>query len=476
MKTNIVEHSASEGASDVARKVEGARESMPVSSVLAGVKVAMVTMGCAKNEVDSARMRGLLRSAGATIVDDGAASDLVIVNTCSFIQSATEESIEAVFDAIGLSESVGADIPVIVSGCMPARYGNDLEDSLAEVAAFVPCSKEDDIVRIASDALAARSLKDGRASQIYASAPVMDTELDPVCDSRSFAYVKISDGCDRWCSYCTIPMIRGRYHSFTLDEIDANVSSHVESGKKEIVLIAQDTGRWGDDLDGDLSLAWLMATLAEKYQSTWFRVMYVQPEGITDELLEVMAAHDNICSYLDIPLQHVDTEILKAMNRTGDKDAFIALIDRIKQKLPDAHLRTTFIAGFPGESEENFDSLKSFVEEGLFDYVGVFPYSREEGTRAAKLDGQIDDEEKLFRAARITEIADAVSASKIATRIGSSCKVLVEGAEEDGQLFGRCASQAPDVDGITFIDGGEIGNFVDATIIDTLFYDMEAEV
>lgn len=288
--------------------------------------------------------------------------------------------------------------------------------------------------------------------------------------------MKISDGCDRWCSYCTIPMIRGRYRSFTFDEIDASVSSHVESGKKEIVLIAQDTGRWGDDLDGDLSLAWLMATLAEKYQSTWFRVMYVQPEGITDELLEVVAVHDNICSYLDIPLQHVDAEILKAMNRTGDKDAFIALIDRIKQKLPDAHLRTTFIAGFPGESEENFDSLKSFVEEGLFDYVGVFPYSREEGTRAAKLDGQIDDEEKLFRAARITEIADAVSASKIATRVGSSCKVLVEGAEEDGQLFGRCASQAPDVDGITFIDGGEIGNFVDATIVDTLFYDMEAEV
>lgn len=444
--------------------------------MLDGVNVAMITMGCAKNEVDSARMRDLLARAGAVMVDEVASCDAIIVNTCSFIQSATEESIEAIFDAIGSSEEDGIDIPVVVTGCMPARYGSELESELGEVAAFVPCSKEDEIVRILSDVLAERPSGDRRASDADEVVSSIETELDPISDTRSFAYVKISDGCDRWCSYCTIPIIRGRYHSFGFDEIDRAVASHVDSGKAEIVLIAQDTGRWGDDLDGDLDLAWLMGSLAAKHPNTWFRVMYVQPEGITDELLDTMAAHDNICSYLDIPLQHVDADILKAMNRSGNRDDFVALVERIKRKVPDITLRTTLIAGFPGESEEQFELLKSFVEEGLFDYVGVFPYSCEEGTRAAKLDGQLDEEEKVFRATRIAEIADAISASKIATRIGSTCEVLVEGAEEDGQLFGRCRSQAPEVDGVTFVDGGVPGGFIEAKVIDTLFYDMEAEV
>lgn len=438
---------------------------------LYGLNYSIVTMGCAKNEVDSARMRDLLCDAGAVFVDDVSKCDLIIVNTCSFIQSATEESIEMILDSLSLSNDLNQDLPVIVSGCMPARYGDDLANELSEVSAFVPCAEENNIVEVVKSCV--HGLDKSNASMQEDAAVAID--LDPVVDDKSFAYVKISDGCDRWCSYCTIPIIRGRYHSFPFEEIDKTVAELIKSGKREIILIAQDTGRWGRDFDEPSSLADLMRRLADKYSDTWFRVMYVQPEGITDELLEVMSRYKNICSYLDIPLQHVNGRILKAMNRSGNRKDFVSLIEKIKSKVSDITLRTTLIAGFPGETESEFEELKDFVEEGFFDYVGVFPYSREDGTKAALLDGQLDEEEKKYRAATLSEIADAASSVNIAERIGMREDVLVEGVEVDGQLFGRCQSQAPEVDGITFIDKGNVGQFVRAKIVDTLFYDMEAE-
>ncbi len=437
----------------------------PTDAAPAAPSVAFVTLGCAKNEVDTAHMRTRLLQAGFRMEDDPACADAVVVNTCSFIQSATEESLEAIFDVAGLP-NVAAGAALIVAGCMPARYGDDLAGELTEARAFVPCSREDDIAAVVADALGLDELP----------APLADATAVAAAQPASVsAYVKISDGCDRFCTYCTIPYIRGRYRSFPLDDVRADVAAQVAAGVREIVLIAQDTGRWGADFDEPSSLAALVSTLAEEFPATWFRVMYIQPEGLTDELLDAVAAHDNVCDYFDIPLQHVDADILRAMNRTGSREEFLALVERVLAHVPGATLRTTLIAGFPGETDEQFEDLCAFVEEGLFDYVGVFPYSREEGTRAASLPDQVDEDEKNDRAQRLRDIADAVCCPRIAARIGRTMDVLVEGVEEDGQLFGRAMCQAPEVDGVTYLDGGEPGEIRPVTIADTLLYEMEGE-
>ena len=341
-------------------------------------RVAFVTMGCAKNEVDTQRMQSQLQRCGFVIEQDPEVADAVVVNTCSFIQSATEESLEAIFEVAGMP-NVAAGAALIVAGCMPARYGQDLESELSEASAFVPCSKEDDIVEVIAQALDIDQPQLERMKAAMLGA--VPEGAVAVNGSRAVsAYVKISDGCDRFCSYCTIPYIRGRYHSFDYETVRADVAVHVSEGVKEIVLIAQDTGRWGQDFEDESSLAWLVGSLADEFTQTWFRVMYIQPEGITDELLQTVAEHDNICSYFDIPLQHVQPSILKAMHRKGSREEYESLIEHIREMVPEVTLRTTLIAGFPGETEEDFDELCDFVEEGFFDYIGVFAYSREEGT------------------------------------------------------------------------------------------------
>ena len=411
-------------------------------------------------------MRRQTLAAGFSLVDDPLNADAIVVNTCSFIEAATEESLEAIFDMAEIERPDGVSVPIVVAGCMPARYGSELEDELSEAVAFVPCSKEDDITE-----LLGRILDIDRAKLALSIDAASGSELKPTPS----AYVKISDGCDRFCSFCTIPLIRGRYHSFSYEEIAQEVDRLVAAGTKEIVLIAQDTGRWGDDFEEPSTLASLIGRLAVMFSDTWFRVMYIQPAGVTDELLDTIAAHENVCSYLDIPLQHVQPQILHAMNRTGSRKAFEELLGRIRSRIPDVTLRTTLIAGFPGESDEDFESLCDFIEGAGFDYVGVFPYSREDGTRAASMDHQIDEAVKLERAQMLRDIADSVCTARVAERIGSTCEVLVLGREEDGQLFGRARCQAPDVDGVVYLEEGEPGSIVTVTIADTLLYEMEAE-
>lgn len=426
--------------------------------------VSFITLGCAKNEVDSEKMRDKARRAGYRIEADPESADAVVVNTCSFIQSATEESLEAIFEAAGMENVASGSAKLIVAGCMPARYGDDLEKELNEACAFVPCSKEDDLGSVLD------ALFGGPCGNAGSEEVTEEIEQAPVS-----AYVKISDGCDRFCSYCAIPYIRGRYHSFPLNEIDAEIDAKVAAGTREIVLIAQDTGRWGQDFDEPSSLARLMAHVAERHPETWFRVMYVQPEGVTDELLGVIAGHDNICSYLDIPLQHVDKELLRAMNRAGSREKYLSLVNHIRDVVPGVTLRTTLIAGFPGETEEQFEELCDFVSEALFDYIGVFAYSREEGTGAYDLPEQVDEDEKAERAQALRDLADAACTPRIAERQGREMDVLIEGREEDGQLFGRAMCQAPDVDGETYVSEGAIGDIVHVKIADTLLYEMEAE-
>ncbi|MCL1796864.1 MAG: 30S ribosomal protein S12 methylthiotransferase RimO [Eggerthellaceae bacterium] len=417
-------------------------------------------------------MHEKVSAAGFSVSEDVAACDVVIVNTCSFIQAATEESIEAILDIAELDAVREGKTKLIVAGCMPARYGTELEEELGEVCAFVPCDKEGDIVEIIGKALGIE------ASQGIQGVQGAQGVLDKAAEKRArpdkpWAYVKLSEGCDRFCSYCTIPLIRGRYHSFPFEVIANEVARVVEHGAKEVVFIAQDSGRWGSDLPDKQSLATLLEAFARRYCDIWFRVMYVQPEGVTKELLDVMAAHDNICSYLDIPLQHVDADLLQAMNRTGSYREFRDLLALIRLRIPDITVRTTLIAGFPNESEEAHQALCDFVEEAAFDYVGVFPYSREDNTKAASLPNQLDEDTKLARAQKIRDIADAVSVARVAQRIGKTYAVLVCGHEEDGQLYGRAQCQAPDVDGVVYLERGEVGEVLCVTINDTLLYEME---
>jgi ribosomal protein S12 methylthiotransferase len=423
-------------------------------------------MGCAKNEVDSEHMARRLVQSGYALSDDPETADIVIVNTCSFIQAATEESIEAILEVADFDSVANGESKLVVAGCMPARYGAELESEIPEASGFVACDRESDIVSVLDDLLGIERLSgDGLVI------PIADLKDDCVS-----AYVKISDGCDRFCAYCTIPYIRGRYHSFSQHEIFDEVNHAVGRGAREIVLIAQDTGRWGSDLSPRSSLAQLMSDLADEWPDVWFRVMYIQPEGITDELISAVKEHDNICSYFDIPFQHANERILKSMNRKGSGTQFLDLLARIRKQIPSATLRTTLIAGYPGETEEDFDELCAFVEDAGFDYVGVFAYSQEDGTKASLLDCQIDEEEKAYRAQNLRDLADSLSSVRVADRVGSTIPVLVCGFEEDGQLYGRAQCQAPDVDGVTYLDGGNPGDIVTATIDDTLLYEMEGTV
>lgn len=421
--------------------------------------VSFVTLGCAKNEVDSQTMQHRLIEAGYRIVEPDNPADAVVVNTCSFIQPAIEESLDVIFDIASDKAVVSGDTKLVVCGCMPSRFGDDLASELTEADRFVPCADEDDIVSVMDELLGASDRRE-EAKVAFEFAPS--------------EYVKISDGCSRFCSFCTIPLIRGPYHSYSFDDIRADVARKVAAGTREVVLIAQDSGIWGLDLKPRETLASLLDRLALEFSDTWFRVMYLQPSGMTDELLDVMASHDNICNYFDIPLQHCDPDILRSMNRKGSREEIERTVERIRARIPDIALRTTLIVGYPGETDEQFEELCDFVETVAFDYVGIFAYSPEDGTPAAALPDQIDEDTKQARLQELRDIADAVSAARISERVGTKASVLVLGAEEDGQLFGRAQSQAPDVDGVTYLEAGEVGSIVDVTIADTLLYEMEA--
>ena len=437
--------------------------------------IALVTMGCPKNEVDSLNMRIALEDAGFAFIDEVEGADIAIVNTCAFLQAAVEENIDLILEISALDGFAERGGKIVVTGCMPSRYGEELQQALPEVSAFLACSDESSIVEVVE------SLLEGSETPYKpAFAPegitCSQTMLPPLSEGPSSAYIKIADGCNRFCSFCAIPYIRGRFHSYPYEKICKDVSDARLRGAREIVLIAQDTGIWGTDLGGDFDLAWLVGSLANEFSDLRFRIMYLEPDGVTDRYLDVVAAHDNVCDYFDIPMQHCVPEVLKAMNRRGNANEFLSLIEMIRTRIPDAAIRTTLITGFPGETDAQFDELLEFVEAAEFDYVGVFPYSQEDGTKAALLPDQVDEDTKLARAQAVRDVADSISTARIAQRVGSVCDVLIEGAEEDGQLFGRSYFQAPEVDASVYVDSGKLGDIVTVRLIDSLFYELEGEV
>ena len=438
--------------------------------------VAFVTLGCAKNEVDSDKMKARLTAAGFSIVDDPALAALIVVNTCSFLMSAVDEGLEVIFDLVNQQAERPAKAKILVAGCMPARYGDDLESELTEVSGFLSAADEENIVEKAEELLGIdpSSLPAGLAAH---GASIRSNE-------GPSAYVKISDGCDRFCSYCMIPYIRGRYHSFTQKQIYDEVAELVEGGVREIVLIGQDTGIWGRDLSPVQSTAELLDAAASAFPDTWFRLLYLQPAGINDELLSVMNAHDNICKYLDMPLQHADADVLKAMNREGSPAEYLQVLEHVRDMVPGITTRTTFMAGFPGETEEQFEELLDFAEEARFDYAVVFPYSQEDGSAAGSFDGQLDEGTKIERAQRLLDVCDAVGHASIARTVGKTVQALVEGYEHIDagvEALARWQGQAPEVDGqihvpIASEDALPIGSVVPVKITDSFYYELEGEL
>lgn len=437
--------------------------------------VLYVTLGCAKNEVDTDRMRSLLSAAGYGEATDAQSADVVIINTCSFLASATSESIET---TLQLAEEVSDGIrnaPIVMCGCVPSRYGSDLPNELPEVAAFVRTDEEDGIVAVIDEVT-------GTVRSGTAMLPSIKRTVE-----GTVAYLKISDGCDRFCSFCAIPYIRGRYHSRSAASILEEAKSLVAGGVRELVLIGQDTGIWGEDFDqtveGPHTLAELLIELAEavRPEPVWIRVLYLQPEGMTDELIATIRDTPEALPYIDIPVQHCCERVLSAMNRSGSEEELEALFARLRREIPDMVIRTTYLTAFPGETEDEADAMLDFMDRVGFDYTSVFPYSPEEGTRACEMPDQIDETTKVERTQRAIDLAESLGFAATASHVGETSLVIVDGVEEgeDGpELIGHAWFQAPDCDGAVHLDitDATVGDVLNVRFVDSFCYELVGEV
>ena len=434
--------------------------------------VGMVSLGCAKNQVDGEVLMASLKNAGFLPVDDAALADIAIVNTCGFIESAKRESIEEILELAALKKE-GKIKKLVITGCLSERYQKEMHAELPEADAVLGIGANGDIAPLLTKMM--------EENTYVESFP--DKSRMPLCGDRElttpsyFAYVKIAEGCDNRCSYCAIPLIRGGYRSRTMESIEAECKGLVANGAKELVLIAQDTSRYGIDLYGEYSLAKLMARLCRIDGLRWLRVLYCYPDSITDELLDTMAREEKIVKYIDLPLQHASGPILKAMNRRGDRQSLTALMNKIRERVPGVVLRTTLITGFPGETEEDFTELAEFVKDVKFQRLGCFAYSQEEGTPAAELPGQLDEEVKAHRAELIMDRQMEIMERQGMELIGKTLEVLVEGYDRYAECwFGRSWRDAPDVDGkIFFTTGGKrprLGSFVQVMVEDCMDCDL----
>ena len=433
-------------------------------------RVLYVTLGCAKNEVDTDRMRALLSAAGFSEAFEVNEADAIIINTCSFLASATSESVETTLE---LADAVAGGVrtrPIIMCGCVPSRYGDELASELPEVAAFVRADEEDGIVRVVRSVLGMDEMSQS------CQGPLSTVE-------GASAYIKISDGCNRFCTFCAIPYIRGRYYSRPFEEIAEEVKALVEGGVREFVLIGQDTGIWGSDFEEPKTLAWLLRQVAALVRDVhgWVRVLYLQPEGMTDELVATIRDTPEVLPYIDIPIQHCSARILKAMNRSGSVEELRELFDRLRTEIPGMVLRTTAMAGFPGETDEEADELYDFVCEQEFDYTSVFAFSPEEGTRAARMADQVDEDVKLERTQRLIDAVEQLGFAATASHVGERVKVIIDGVEEgdDGlELIGHTWFQAPDCDGAVHITSGEaaVGDIVTCDLVDSFCYELLGEI
>ena len=434
------------------------------------IKVGMVSLGCSKNQVDAEIMLAKLRERGYQIHTDSGTCDVVIVNTCGFIESAKQESIENILEFCTLKKE-GRIKVIVVTGCLAERYQQEMAKEIPEADVILGIGSNDEICDAIEKAL--------NGETVYSFGPKENLPLEGdriISNLPFFAYLKIAEGCDNRCTYCAIPMIRGRYRSREMDNIVAEAQYLADHGVTEINVIAQDTTRYGADLYGKPMLAELLRRLAKIENLHWIRVLYTYPDFINDELLEVIASEEKIVKYLDIPLQHCNGKVLKEMNRRGDRASLTALINRIREKVPGIIIRTTMIAGFPGETEEEFAEMCEFVQEMKFDRLGCFPYSAEEDTPAGEREDQVDPEVRYRRAELIMEIQMEIMAQNNEKLVDTDVEVVVEGYDRyASSYFGRTAADAPDIDGKIFFMSGHklaIGQYLPVHVDDVLDYDL----
>ncbi len=438
--------------------------------------IVYITLGCAKNEVDTDRMRSLLTAAGYTEADSAETADVAIVNTCSFLASATSESIETTLQLVSEVEDDVRSCRIVMCGCVPSRYGDELPSELPEVAAFVRSDEEDGIVSVVDGVLAYEREEPAYIPQVKRTV------------EGATAYVKISDGCNRFCSFCMIPYIRGRYHSRSAENIISEVKDLVAGGVREIVLIGQDTGIWGNDFkdenaDGPKNLSELLRAVsaAVRPEHVWVRVLYLQPEGMSDELIATIRDTPEVLPYIDIPVQHCSERILSAMNRSGSRAELEELFDRLRTEIPGMVIRSTGMVGFPTETDEEFEELMEFMDRVGFDYTSVFAYSREEGSRAAQMEGQVPEEIKLERAQQAMDLAESLGFAATAAHVGEVAEVIVDGIEEGEngpELIGHAWFQAPDSDGAVHleVDEAAVGDILKVEFTDSFCYELVGHV
>ncbi len=433
----------------------------------------MVSLGCPKNQVDAERMLYLLRKDGYELVPDAALADVVIINTCGFIESAKSEAIETILEFCTLKKE-GRIKAVIVTGCLAERYKDEVLKEIPEADAVVGIGSNEKICDIIKDVCKGSSVTSygSKESLCFDDKRIISTP-------GSFAFIKIAEGCDNCCTYCAIPSIRGRFRSRKIEDIVKEAEWVAAQGFTELVVVAQDTTRYGEDIYGEPKLAELLRRLCKISGLKWIRTLYMYPERITDELIDVIANEEKLVKYLDIPIQHCNSQVLKRMNRIGDKQSLFYLIDKIRKKIPGVVLRTTLLTGFPGETDEQFEELCEFVKDVRFERLGCFAYSQEEGTAAADFPDQIDEDIKKRRCEIIYDMQMRISDEFNQGLLGSELEVVVEGFDRYAEcFFGRSYMDAPDIDGKIFFTSGNklsLGEYVRVKVNDILDYDLLGE-
>lgn len=436
-----------------------------------GYKVGMISLGCPKNQVDGEALLAKLAAAGYQIVNEIENSDVMIVNTCGFIENAKREAIDTILEVAQYKEA-GVISALVVTGCLAERYQDEILKEMPEVDAVIGIGANADIVKVCDKALC------GIKTSNYPNKCYLPIDDERLLSTPShWAYLKIAEGCDNRCSYCAIPGIRGKFRSRKIESVVDEAKSLVNRGVKEIILVAQDTTKYGQDLYGEYSLDKLLKELVKIDGLEWIRLFYCYPQRITDSLIEVIANEEKVCNYIDIPLQHSDTTVLKNMNRVGDGNDYRVLLNKMRKAIPDLALRTTFMVGFPGETDEQFENLCNFVKDMKFDKMGCFTFSPEEDTPAFDMDNQIDEDVKKRRQEVLMNAQYSITEASNKSRVGNVYKVIID-SFADGKYTGRSYMDSPEIDsGIIFTSNKKlnIGDFVNVKITDFDGYDLIGE-
>lgn len=436
-------------------------------------KVAIITLGCPKNTIDSEFISNKLESHNYEITDNINEANIIVINTCAFIEDAKKESIDVIWEMTKYKKHGKCEI-LIIAGCLAERYGKELMEEIEEVDGILGTGDIEKVLDLIENiSHGQRSIFRGNIDKDY-------IEFKRTTNPNSVtSYIKISEGCDKYCSYCIIPKLRGKYRSREISSIVNEANRLVDEGTREIILIAQDTSRYGIDLYGEYKLPELLYELNKIQKLEWIRILYLYPDNLDNEIIRSIKENDKVVKYVDIPLQHISNKILKKMNRDTNKEDIIRLINTLRKEIPDIVIRTTLMVGFPGETDEDFIDLYKFVENMKLDKVGVFSYSREEDTPAYYFENQVDEETKTYRRNKIMELQQGISYSINKHKIGKTYKTLVEEHFDKNVYIGRTYMDSPDIDGIVYINSNEelkLGEFKNVKITDCLEYDLIGEI